>query len=141
MKQFTVNSGTVYAYGGNGGAGIGGGKDGSGINVLINGGNVYAYADDDSESNAAGIGGGTGSASGTSGRGGNVIVNGGYVKAVGNGSGYGIGNGGNKTPYGAITINGGSVDATLGTTPNNDTSFDAFNSSEQFLQLSIISIW
>lgn len=129
MKQFTVNSGTVYAYGGNGGAGIGGGKDGSGINVLINGGNVYAYADDDSESNAAGIGGGTGSASGTSGRGGNVIVNGGYVKAVGNGSGYGIGNGGNKTPYGAITINGGSVDATFGTTPNNDPSFDAFNSS------------
>lgn len=128
MKQFTVNSGTVYAYGGNGGAGIGGGKDGSGINVLINGGNVYAYADD-SESNAAGIGGGTGSASGTSGRGGNVIVNGGYVKAVGNGSGYGIGNGGNKTPYGAITINGGSVDATLGTTPNNDPSFDAFNNS------------
>ena len=129
MKQFTVNSGTVYAYGGNGGAGIGGGKDGSGINVLINGGNVYAYADDDSESNAAGIGGGTGSASGTSGRGGNVIVNGGYVKAVGNGSGYGIGNGGNKTPYGAITINGGSVDATLGTTPNNDPSFDSFNNS------------
>mgnify|MGYP001015906252 FL=1 len=129
MKQFTVNSGTVYAYGGNGGAGIGGGKDGSGINVLINGGNVYAYADDDSESNAAGIGGGTGSASGTSGQGGNVIVNGGYVKAVGNGSGYGIGNGGNKTPYGAITINGGSVDATLGTTPNNDPSFDAFNNS------------
>ena len=129
MKQFTVNSGTVYAYGGNGGAGIGGGKDGSGINVLINGGNVYAYADDDSESNAAGIGGGTGSASGTSGRGGNVIVNGGYVKAVGNGSGYGIGNGGNKTPYGTITINGGSVDATLGTTPNNDPSFDAFNNS------------
>ena len=129
MKQFTVNSGTVYAYGGNGGAGIGGGKDGSGINVLINGGNVYAYADDDSESNAAGIGGGTGSASGTSGRGGNIIVNGGYVKAVGNGSGYGIGNGGNKTPYGAITINGGSVDATLGTTPNNDPSFDAFNNS------------
>ena len=129
MKQFTVNSGTVYAYGGNGGAGIGGGKDGSGFNVLINGGNVYAYADDDSESNAAGIGGGTGSASGTSGRGGNVIVNGGYVKAVGNGSGYGIGNGGNKTPYGTITINGGSVDATLGTTPNNDPSFDAFNNS------------
>ena len=59
MKQFTVNSGTVYAYGGNGGAGIGGGKDGSGINVLINGGNVYAYADNDSGSNAAGIGGGT----------------------------------------------------------------------------------
>ena len=129
MKQFTVNSGTVYAYGGNGGAGIGGGKDGSGINVLINGGNVYAYADNDSGSNAAGIGGGTGSASGTSGRGGKVIVNGGYVKAVGNGSGYGIGNGGNKTPYGAITINGGSVDATLGTTPNNDPSFDAFNNS------------
>lgn len=72
---------------------------------------------------------GTGSASGTSGRGGNVIVNGGYVKAVGNGSGYGIGNGGNKTPYGTITINGGSVDATLGTTPNNDPSFDAFNNS------------
>lgn len=88
-----------------------------------------------------GIGGGTGSASGTSGRGGNIIVNGGYVKAVGNGSGYGIGNGGNKTPYGAITINGGSVDATLGTTPNNDPSFDAFNNSGTILQLSIISIW
>ena len=89
----------------------------------------------------AGIGGGTGSASGTSGRGGNVIVNGGYVKAVGNGSGYGIGNGGNKTPYGAITINGGSVDATLGTTPNNDPSLMRLIIPEQFLQLSIISIW
>lgn len=129
IKMLTVNSGTVNAYGGNGGAGIGGGRDGSGFDVLIKGGNVYAYGDDSDESNAAGIGGGTGSTTGTSGIGGNVRIESGYVKAVGHGTGYGIGNGGNQKLGGNISIVGGSVDATLGTVPNNDPNYDIFTDS------------
>lgn len=125
LNTLTIESGTVYAYGGQGGAGIGGGSDGAGFNVLINGGNVYAYGDVSTGSNAAGIGGGT---STSSGRGGNTIINGGYVKAVGNGGGkgIGIGNGGNTSVTGAVTINGGSVDATFGSTPNNTPNYNAF---------------
>lgn len=127
IKKLTVNSGTVIATGGSGGAGIGGGNDGSGQTVVINGGRVYAYGN----GNAAGIGGG---ASSTAGRGGVFEINGGMVYAVSGGSGSGIGYGGNKNASGTVTVNGGSVKANLDARPENVTG------SQYLLTLSIDGI-
>ncbi|MBQ8301258.1 MAG: hypothetical protein IJX57_04765, partial [Clostridia bacterium] len=110
IKKLTVNDGTLIATGGNGGAGIGGGQDGSGQEVEINGGRVYAYGD----GNAAGIGGG---ASVTAGGGGNFTINGGMVYAKSGANGSGIGYGGRTTQPGTITVNGGSVNAKLAVRP------------------------
>lgn len=106
VGKLTVNSGTVNAYGGNGGAGIGGSMDGAGIDVVINGGVVYAKGND----KAAGIGGGK---STTIGGGGNFTMNGGMVKAESGSGDCGIGYGGKTSDPGTITINGGSVNAVL----------------------------
>ena len=67
------NMGTLTASGNNGGAGIGGGKGGSGGTITIHGGNVTATGGE----NAAGIGGGN------TGSGGTVTIHGGSVKANG----------------------------------------------------------
>lgn len=103
----TINSGKIYAQGGNGGSGIGGGSDGAGKTVIINGGCVTAHGSE----NAAGIGGG----STISGIGGNVTINAGRVIADSD-SGIGIGAGGGSKE-GTITINGGSVKGSLGAAP------------------------
>lgn len=105
------NSLTIYgqpnaalvALGGWNGAGIGGGDEGSGSNIIINGGTVTARTMGD----GAGIGGGS------NGDGSNIIINGGEVDATGSGQSAGIGggNGGNGTN---IIINGGTVKATGG---------------------------
>lgn len=114
FKRLTVNSGTVTARGGSGGAGIGGNIDGAGHEVIINGGCVYAYGD----GNAAGIGGG---ASQSVGSGGSFIINGGMVTAQSGGNGSGIGYGGRVGFPGTIEVNGGSVNALLGIRPENST--------------------
>ncbi len=75
----TINGGVIYAQGGEGGAGIGGGASHAG-NVTINGGTVNATGGE----NSAGIGGGTGSR-------GNVRINGGIVNATGSNNSAGIG--------------------------------------------------
>lgn len=73
VEAITINNGTVTAYGGNGGAGIGGGiGDGAG-NITVNGGIVNAYGGDQ----AAGIG------SGYFGSDGVINISGGLIKAVG----------------------------------------------------------
>ena len=110
IKTLTVNGGTVVARGGSGGAGIGGGSDGAGREVIINNGRVYAYGD----GNAAGIGGGDSSSEGG---GGTFVMNGGMVAAESGGNGSGIGYGGRKSSPGTITINGGSVNAVLAKRP------------------------
>lgn len=110
VKNLTINGGTITANGGNGGAGIGGGQDGAGINVTINDGKVFAYGD----GNAAGIGGGS---STSAGGGGNFVMNGGMVVAQSGGNGSGIGYGGRTAVPGTITINGGSVNADLAVVP------------------------
>lgn len=112
IKTLTVNGGTIVARGGNDGAGIGGGKDGEGREVIINDGRVYAYG----SGNAAGIGGG---ASQSAGGGGSFTINGGMVFAESAGSGKGIGYGGKTNAPGTITINGGSVNADLALRPAN----------------------
>ena len=114
IKTLTVNGGTIVATGGSEGAGIGGGRDGSGREVIINNGRVYAYGD----GNAAGIGGG---ASQSAGGGGSFTINGGMVVARSAGSGKGIGYGGKTNEPGTITVNGGSVNADLAVRPTEST--------------------
>ncbi|MBR0281720.1 MAG: hypothetical protein IJQ81_09025, partial [Oscillibacter sp.] len=100
----TVNGGTVTATGGEYGAGIGGGKDGAGGTITVNGGTVTAAGG----GYAAGIGGGVNGAGGT------ITVNGGSVTAPATLYGAGIG-GGHYGIGGTITVNGGTVNATGGT--------------------------
>lgn len=112
VQKLTINGGTIRATGGAGGAGIGGGNDGTGITVEINDGRVYAYGD----GSASGIGGG---ASATAGRGGEFIMNGGFVEAHGGNSD--IGCGGNKNFPGTVVVNGGNIHANLSSVPKSGT--------------------
>jgi len=99
-----INSGTVHAYGGYNGAGIGGGTYGGGGTIIINGGTVMAF----SNSYGAGIGGGH------EGDGGTITISGGAITATSNrDGGAGIG-GGRLGAGGTIIINGGTVTATSG---------------------------
>jgi len=99
----TINGGTVEATGGQNGAGIGGGYQGSGGEVTITGGTVTAT----SVYGGAGIGGGH------SGAGGEISIKGGTVTATGGPMAAGIG-GGSGIDGGIITIKGGKVTATGG---------------------------
>ena len=96
-------SGRLEVTGGNKAAGIGGGSEGSGSNITINGGTITANGD----TYAAGIGGGS------NGSGSNIIINGGKVTANGGTRAAGIGGG--KAGSGSnIIINGGTVTANGG---------------------------
>ena len=103
-----INGGDISATGGYNGAGIGGGRNGSGGTITINGGTVTASG----QERAAGIGGGYGAG------GGSVAINGGIVVARGGYWGAGIGGGGalfeNSGDGGTIQISGGEVTAVGG---------------------------
>ncbi|WP_191089678.1 Ig-like domain repeat protein [Nesterenkonia ebinurensis] len=92
----------------NRGAGIGGGRDGAGGTVTINGGEVTAT----SSADGAGIGGGLNGAGGT------VTITGGAITATSTDYGAGIGGGGGSGldgdggDGGTVTIEGGTVTAT-----------------------------
>ena len=92
--------GSLTATGGNYGAGIGGGYEGSGSNIAIEGGKVKAIGG----THGAGIGGGFG------GSGSNIAIEGGKVEASSVGGGAGIG-GGSLGSGSNITISGGEVTA------------------------------
>lgn len=111
VGHLVINNGTIIANGGSGGAGIGGADNVSGIDVTINGGKVIATGD----GNAAGIGGGAGN----NGTAGTFTMNGGTVIAKSKNNGKGIGGGGKSTSddMNKITINGGSVCATMYSRP------------------------
>ena len=100
---FTINGGTVTATGGDRGAGIGGGPWGSGGTINITGGTVTATGG----WWGAGIGGGL------YGSGGTININGGTVTATGDWWGAGIG-GGLYDSGGTINITGDTVTATGG---------------------------
>ncbi|MGI6495823.1 MAG: beta strand repeat-containing protein [Kiritimatiellia bacterium] len=104
----TVNGGTVAATGGTEAGGIGGGNDGSGGTVTITGGTVTATGGDF----GAGIGGGDGNET-TGGDGGTVVISGGDVTATGGMCAAGIG-GGWSGDGGTATISGGKVTAAGG---------------------------
>ncbi|MBR4208455.1 MAG: Ig-like domain-containing protein [Lachnospiraceae bacterium] len=92
--------GSITAIGGVDGAGIGGGYQGAGNNITINGGIVTATGGE----YGAGIGGGD------QGEGSNITINGGIVTATGGYCGAGIG-GGYHGEGSNITISGGTVTA------------------------------
>ena len=115
-----TGSGSLTATGGNLGAGIGTDSNGSGGNIVINGGTVTAKGGSD----GAGIG--TGRASEASITCGDITINGGTVTATGGGHGAGIGTGlslksGASNTCGAITIGTGvtMVTATKGSNAPN----------------------
>ena len=93
--------GSLRAEGGSGGAGIGGGAEGSGEHITINGGTVNAVGD----GHGAGIGGGSGGGSGE-----DITITGGTVNAVSDGHGAGIGGGAEGSGQN-IKITGGTVNA------------------------------
>ena len=95
--------GELTANGGHGGAGIGGGYEGSGSDITITGGEITANGG----AEAAGIGGGV------LGSGSDITITGGEVTANGGIFGAGIG-GGSKNDSSGITISGGKVIANGG---------------------------
>ena len=99
-----ITGGRVNAIGDLAAAGIGGGLGGNGSNITISGGKVGAT----NGLNGAGIGGGQ------HGSGSNITISGGEVNAIGGKSGAGIG-GGHTGDGSDITISGGEVNATGGT--------------------------
>ncbi|MCL2225116.1 MAG: InlB B-repeat-containing protein [Defluviitaleaceae bacterium] len=112
----TINSGTVTAVGGNGGAGIGSGlslntwSPLNAGNITINGGTITATGG----SSGAGIGGGSNGGDGF------ITITGGFVEATGGAGGAGIGGGAvggsNNISGGTINISGGTVIASSATT-------------------------
>lgn len=98
-----IISGYVYAKGGEGSAGIGGGNWHNGGNIIIDGGTIFATGGDD----GAGIGGGTEAWGGT------IVINGGTIEAKGGAEAAGIG-GGEDGYGGDIFINDGDITATGG---------------------------
>lgn len=89
------------------------GNGGSGVSLIVYGGDVYAYG----ASDAAGIGGCDGKPkylAGSDSDGGIINIYGGYVEAHGGDYGAGIG-GGQNGNGGSVTINGGTVKAWAGT--------------------------
>ena len=103
-ENITITGGTVTATGGDYGAGIGGGYKGYGKNITIKGGTVNAAGGDNG---GAGIGGGD------YGSGEDITITGGTVNAAGGLDGAGIG-GGWKGSGKNITITGGTVNAAGG---------------------------
>lgn len=108
----TEGTGTLTAKGGSNGAGIGTSMNGTGGNIVINGGKVTATGG----SKGAGIG--TGGASDANNKCGVITINGGTVNATGGDNGAGIGTGyafaylGDATAEcGNIIIDGGTVNA------------------------------
>ncbi len=95
----TINGGTITATGGDSGAGIGGGYDGSGGTFTITGGTVTATGG----SGGAGIGGGYGASGGT------TAISGGTVNATAGFSAAGIGGGDRGSHAGITTISDGTV--------------------------------
>ena len=98
-----ITGGGVNAIGGLAASGIGGGLGGNGSNITISGGKVGAT----NGLNGAGIGGGQ------HGSGSNITISGGEVNAIGGDSSAGIG-GGHTGDGSDITISGGEVSASGG---------------------------
>ena len=98
-----ITGGGVNAIGGLAASGIGGGLGGNGSNITISGGKVGAT----NGLNGAGIGGGQ------HGSGSNITISGGEVNAIGGKNGAGIG-GGSRGTGSDIKITGGEVSASGG---------------------------
>ena len=133
----TINGGIVNAIGGQmGGAGIGGGMNGSGGMITINGGIVYAY----DAVEGAGIGGGR------DGSGGTIIINGGRVTGHSGGApghaGAGIG-GGYQGASGTFSCNSNPlmIKVSNPSAPSSLISLDDFTQYHQNYQYAYITYW
>ncbi len=104
-------AGALFVYGGNGGAGIGGGYRKSCGTVTLAGGAVTAESLTTGDYGGAGVGGGGGSSSSTAGAGGDITITGGSLMATGGNNATGIGGGACGTG-GSLTVSGGTVAAT-----------------------------
>ena len=100
--ELVVNGGIIHAIGGDMGAGIGGGLDGSFGLITVNGGEIHATGAGD-----CGDGIGTGDSANECP---DILINGGEITAQGGGSGAGIGCYHDAT----LTINGGTITAVGG---------------------------
>ena len=109
VGKIEISGGVVYAYGGKGAAGIGGGnaspRDGSDGGTIVISGNAEVHATGGQY--GAGIGGADG------GSGGSITIEGGTIVAIGGEQAAGIG-GGEGDTGGDIHITGGNVTATGG---------------------------
>ncbi|MBR1609525.1 MAG: InlB B-repeat-containing protein, partial [Kiritimatiellae bacterium] len=109
-----IGGGTIEAYGGDFGAGIGSAKDGGFGSITISGGIVKATG----KGGTSASGGGAGIGGGASQSGGVIRITGGEVTAIGGNRGSGIGGGstaaGGSATGGDISISGGVVNATGG---------------------------
>ena len=103
-SNIIITGGEIKATGGQHGAGIGGGSGGNGSDITISGGEVNATGG----IAGAGIGGGNGIVSG--GNGSDITISGGKVRATSKENGAGIG-GGQRGSGSNITISGGEVSA------------------------------
>ena len=104
-------AGTLFAYGGNGGAGIGGDYNESCGTVMLAGGTVTATSLTTGDYGGAGVGGGGGSGASNAGAGGDITITGGSLTATGGNNATGIGGGAYGTG-GSLTVSGGTVVAT-----------------------------
>ena len=102
-SDITISGGEIKATGGIAGAGIGGGSRGTGSDITISGGEITATGG----VAGAGIGGGE------YGSGKDIIITGGEIKATSGEYGAGIG-GGSQGTGSDITISGGEVNASGG---------------------------
>ena len=118
-EQVTISGGNITAIGGYDAAGIGSARYASSGSVTITGGTITATGG----TGGAGIGSGNGDWDGdTSGDPakagtGTINISGGEITAEGGSNAAGIG-GGNKAPGNTISITGGYITATAGTTGN-----------------------
>ena len=116
IGSITINNGNVTAKGGSNGAGIGGGNHADSGKVTINGGTIDAKGD-------SGIGSGLGSSKddglqkGPGSYFGDITINGGDVTAYATNN-MGAGIGGGMYGDGFVTINGGTVNASVSTSGN-----------------------
>jgi|GEM_PF-1187136 len=99
-----ISNGTIQAYGGNGSAGIGGGRGADQSEITITGGDVTAAGG----YSGAGIGGGLSNSSGK------VTITSGTIHATGGQYGAGIG-GGSSDGYGRLSGTGGTIKISGGT--------------------------
>ncbi|MBR5337569.1 MAG: InlB B-repeat-containing protein [Lachnospiraceae bacterium] len=106
FSNFTVNGGSVEAYGGDNSAAIGGGKNGSASGIIINGGRIHAECGEkDKKGSYTDHGSAIGA--GADGRVDNFHINGGDIVAINRG--YGTAIGGKNVDD--MTITGGIVNA------------------------------
>ncbi len=104
LKDDNNEAGSLTATGGFNSAGFGGGYEGVGKNITINGGTV----------NATGYGGGAGIGGGENGNGEDITITGGEVKATGGANGAGIGGDGGSGGSNVTVSGAAQVTATAG---------------------------